>query len=186
LFEVFLGVGAGFYLAGHALYYLNSGAFECFDFIGIVRQQADARDAQLFQHFGGRVKSRWSALKPRPFVGFKGIEPRILQRIGLQLAIRPNAAAFLLLVNQDARTLLRIGERQFIGVVRHLIYEQQEGRASLMAKLQAYSLQDSGLIPWKANERLGFKADHRDFTLPAEMLKKLGVTRVRLLSNQSR
>lgn len=65
-----------------------------------------------------------------------------------------------------------------------LIYEQQEGRGiGLMAKLQAYQLQDSGLDTVEANERLGFKADHRDFTLPAEMLKQLGVTRARLLSN---
>jgi GTP cyclohydrolase II len=52
-----------------------------------------------------------------------------------------------------------------------------------MAKLQAYELQDSGLDTVEANERLGFKADHRDFALPAEMLKALGVNRVRLLSN---
>lgn len=65
-----------------------------------------------------------------------------------------------------------------------LIYEQQEGRGiGLMAKLQAYELQDSGLDTVEANERLGFKADHREFTLPAEILKLLGVTRVRLLSN---
>jgi GTP cyclohydrolase II len=65
-----------------------------------------------------------------------------------------------------------------------LIYEQQEGRGiGLMAKLQAYELQDSGLDTVEANERLGFKADQRDFTLPAEVLKALGVTSVRLLSN---
>jgi GTP cyclohydrolase II len=65
-----------------------------------------------------------------------------------------------------------------------LIYEQQEGRGiGLMAKLQAYELQDAGLDTVEANERLGFKADHRDFTLPAEILKALGVTEVRLLSN---
>jgi GTP cyclohydrolase II len=65
-----------------------------------------------------------------------------------------------------------------------LIYEQQEGRGiGLMAKLQAYELQDAGLDTVEANERLGFKADHRDFTLPGEILKTLGVTRVRLLSN---
>ena len=65
-----------------------------------------------------------------------------------------------------------------------LIYEQQEGRGiGLMAKLQAYELQDSGLDTVEANERLGFKADHRDFALPAGILKALGVTRVRLLSN---
>lgn len=65
-----------------------------------------------------------------------------------------------------------------------LVYEQQEGRGiGLMAKLQAYELQDAGLDTVEANERLGFKADHRDFTLPAEMLKALGITEVRLLSN---
>jgi GTP cyclohydrolase II len=65
-----------------------------------------------------------------------------------------------------------------------LIYEQQEGRGiGLMAKLQAYELQDAGLDTVEANERLGFKADHRDFTLPGEILKALGVTHVRLLSN---
>ena len=65
-----------------------------------------------------------------------------------------------------------------------LIYEQKEGRGiGLMAKLQAYELQDAGLDTVEANERLGFKNDYRDYTLPAEILKALGVTRVRLLSN---
>jgi len=65
-----------------------------------------------------------------------------------------------------------------------LIYEQQEGRGiGLMAKLQAYELQDAGLDTVEANERLGFKADQREFGLPAEILKALGVKAVRLLSN---
>src|SRR5919204_519269 len=65
-----------------------------------------------------------------------------------------------------------------------LIYEQQEGRGiGLMPKLQAYELQDSGLDTVEANERLGFRADHREFALPAEVLKALGVRQVRLLSN---
>ena len=65
-----------------------------------------------------------------------------------------------------------------------LIYEQQEGRGiGLMPKLQAYELQDSGLDTVEANEKLGFKPDHREFALPAEILKALGVKKVRLLSN---
>jgi GTP cyclohydrolase II len=65
-----------------------------------------------------------------------------------------------------------------------LIYEQQEGRGiGLMPKLQAYELQDSGLDTVEANEKLGFRADHREFALPAEMLKALQIKEVRLLSN---
>lgn len=65
-----------------------------------------------------------------------------------------------------------------------LIYEQQEGRGiGLMAKLQAYELQDAGLDTVEANERLGFKADHREFALPAAILRSLGIQQVRLLSN---
>ncbi len=65
-----------------------------------------------------------------------------------------------------------------------LIYEQQEGRGiGLMAKLQAYALQDSGFDTVEANERLGFRPDQRDFQMPVEILKALGIKKVRLLSN---
>ena len=65
-----------------------------------------------------------------------------------------------------------------------LIYEHQEGRGiGLMAKLQAYSLQDIGFDTVDANHVLGFPADYRDFTLPVAILHELGVGRVRLLSN---
>lgn len=65
-----------------------------------------------------------------------------------------------------------------------LVYEQQEGRGiGLMAKLQAYELQDSGLDTVEANERLGFAADCREYALPVEVLKALDLREVRLLSN---
>lgn len=65
-----------------------------------------------------------------------------------------------------------------------LLYEEQEGRGiGLMSKLQAYALQDQGLDTIEANERLGFKPDHRDFTLPAEILKGMGIHAVRLITN---
>lgn len=65
-----------------------------------------------------------------------------------------------------------------------LLYEQQEGRGiGLMAKLQAYELQDRGLDTVEANERLGFAADCREYELPAEALKLLGVHQVRLMTN---
>jgi GTP cyclohydrolase II len=65
-----------------------------------------------------------------------------------------------------------------------LIYEQQEGRGiGLMAKLQAYALQDEGLDTITANHALGFEADCRDFSLPGAILNDLGIRQVRLLSN---
>jgi GTP cyclohydrolase II len=68
-----------------------------------------------------------------------------------------------------------------------VIYEYQEGRGiGLMAKLEAYELQDAGLDTVEANHALGFKADCRDFSLPAAILRDLGIKRVRLLSNNPR
>src|SRR4051794_34308316 len=68
-----------------------------------------------------------------------------------------------------------------------VIYEYQEGRGiGLMAKLQAYELQDAGIDTVEANHALGFKADCRDFGLPAAILRDLGIKRVRLLSNNPR
>lgn len=65
-----------------------------------------------------------------------------------------------------------------------LLYEQQEGRGiGLMAKLKAYELQDQGMDTVEANEELGFAADCRAYELPAEVLKQLGVSSVRLITN---
>ncbi len=68
-----------------------------------------------------------------------------------------------------------------------VIYEYQEGRGiGLMAKLKAYELQDAGFDTVEANHALGFKADLRDFSLPAAIVRDLGIKKVRLLSNNPR
>jgi 3,4-dihydroxy-2-butanone 4-phosphate synthase/GTP cyclohydrolase II len=85
----------------------------------------------------------------------------------------------------DCRDQLEIGLQAIADEGRGLlIYEYQEGRGiGLMAKLQAYALQDTGLDTVEANHALGFEADCRDFSLPAAILHELGVRQVRLLSN---
>jgi len=65
-----------------------------------------------------------------------------------------------------------------------VIYLHQEGRGiGLMAKLQAYALQDQGLDTIEANEALGFDADCRDFNLAVAILHELKVRQVRLMTN---
>jgi GTP cyclohydrolase II len=88
----------------------------------------------------------------------------------------------------DCRDQLEMGMQAIAEEGRGLIiYEYQEGRGiGLIAKLEAYELQDAGLDTVEANHALGFRADYRDFSLPVAILRDLGIGRVRLLSNNPR
>jgi GTP cyclohydrolase II len=141
--------------------------------------------------------TRWGKFRIYGFEGEFGDEHRVEAGVALVMGDVKSSPALVRIHSQcltgDVFGSLRCDCRQQLEMALSmiaqegagvLVYEQQEGRGiGLMAKLQAYELQDIGLDTVEANERLGFKADHREFALPGEILKTLGVKQVRLLSN---
>lgn len=144
-----------------------------------------------------KFPSRWGNFRILGFEGGPGSSPAIETAVALVLgdihAKPPLVRIHSQCLTGDVFGSLRCDCREQLEIALSMIseegsgillYEQQEGRGiGLMAKLQAYELQDRGLDTVEANEQLGFKADHREFSLPAGMLKALGVSQVRLLSN---
>ncbi len=76
---------------------------------------------------------------------------------------------------------LRMVEKEGRGAV---VYMNQEGRGiGLINKLKAYKLQESGMDTVEANEHLGFKGDQRDYGVGAQIIRDMGISKLKLITN---
>jgi hypothetical protein len=112
--QIIVGVFGGRNFTGNPLAHANSGAFEGRDFVGIVREKANLPDAKGAKDLGRHEEFALVGLKTKALIGLDGIETAVLQGVGLEFRHQSNSAAFLLLIDQNARTFLGDhGERHF-------------------------------------------------------------------------
>ena len=101
--QIFLRMRAGSHLTRHSLHNFNSCLLQRRHFIWIIRKQPHSPNPKRFQYLRRQCKFAMVRLKSQSLVGLDRIQPGILQFISLQLRHQPNAAPFLLFINQNAR-----------------------------------------------------------------------------------
>ncbi len=152
-FEVALeggfGGDGGVYAGGDA----DAGGFEGGYFFGVVGDEADGGDVELLEDLGGEVEVAVVVAEAELEVGFDGVGAAVLELVGAELGHEADAAAFLVLVEQDARSLAR---------------DEPEGEVELVVAVAAQGVEDV------AGEALGVDADERSFGAGVEVAEGEG------------
>ncbi len=106
-FEITGGTFMGRDDAGNPLRHVYPAPLQRGDFVGVIRQQPYAANAEFPQDFGRHAIVAQVRLKAQALVGFHGIEAGILQFVGAKFVQKPDAAALLVFIDQNPAALLR-------------------------------------------------------------------------------
>ena len=136
--EIELVGGLEGYVGGDALDHSDAGEFEGLNFFRVVGDEADGGDAEELEHLGGEFEVAAVGLVAEFEVGLDGVAPLILEGVGLELGHEADAAAFLVLVDENAGA--------FGG-------DEAEGKMKLVVAVAAERVEDV------AGEALGVDAD---------------------------
>ena len=104
-FQIFKSVFGGRDFARHTLGHLNPRIFKRGDLVRVIRKQTNPPNIQCLQDLDRHQKLALVGLEPKALVSFHRVQSTVLERLGLELGHQANAPAFLLFIDQHARSL---------------------------------------------------------------------------------
>ena len=145
--EIFFRVRTGNHLARYALDNFDASLFQSLDLLGIVREQAHSIYSECFEHLAGKRKIAVVGFKAQTFVGFDGIQARVLQLVSLQFGHQADAAAFLLFVDQYARAQVANHRERHLELLAAVAAQRMKNVARQTLRMDAHQRRSGMNVP---------------------------------------